>query len=788
MKNFNNKIKVIFSSAVIVLVAGISYGAFVLNSINLSPIRRLSQMIKYWNYKNSLAYLDGASLTAAAAVFDAGLQNLKKKNSYSQSVPVLIYHGIVGKIDRFSTTENIFKDQMAALKKAGYQTIKLADFYDFISGKKDLPEKSFLLTFDDGRKDSYYGADPILQALGYSAVMFAVTRDSLLGSAKSSTYYLNKGELQEMIASDRWEIGSHGKQDSHDTDIDLGYVDIGGNEHGNFLSNLMWMPDLNRLESEYEYATRVDDELAGSKKLFENTFNVPVEAFAFPFGDYGQQSINNDNYAEQIIRKSVSANYNLAFRQVWEVDNDYSLNYKFDDPLMAKRIEAPTDWTGDELVSAIENAQAKSLPYTDTFISNNGWKKWWGNFDIGNTLKISSASSTGAFIFLDGSYPWQNYVYNVNLDWQKGSHIGVAARFKDSLNYVDCTYSDNDFAISEHVGGDTKVLFSKRSDFVMPKSNVRLGILVNNNEGQCLVNGNPVAYSFNINPALANGGVGIKIWDPATSTAKIIVREVKVLPIESGSGEAELADIGKTKLVKIARADDAIPDKSPSKPVYSPKPVAISMPPTSTAVSSSAKNNNTPAVVAPDISLYSSNGTANPYIVENFPTTGDWSKEYGELQAVDNHLRIKGNASTTVAMAILAPSKNWSDYKMSVLNNWSTGSSFSLVARYKDSKNYLACTYSNYGSRVNFYVVKNGISKRMGSSPLLPIPYHAPWENTVFRMTVNGEHAECLVGDQVILNYDISGLQKSGGIGFKTWDQQFGYADIILKRLTVEPI
>jgi hypothetical protein len=76
----------------------------------------------------------------------------------------------------------------------------------------------------------------------------------------------------------------------------------------------------------------------------------------------------------------------------------------------------------------------------------------------------------------------------------------------------------------------------------------------------------------------------------------------------------------------------------------------------------------------------------------------------------------------------------------------------------------------------------------MGSSPLLPIPYHAPWENTVFRMTVNGEHAECLVGDQVILNYDISGLQKSGGIGFKTWDQQFGYADIILKRLTVEPI
>src|SRR5688572_19967034 len=79
-----------------------------------------------------------------------------------KGIPVLLYHGIVRKPDRFNMTMEVFKDQMFALKRAGYRTVTLHDFQSFMRGEMELPAKSFLLTFDDGRADSYEGAEPIL--------------------------------------------------------------------------------------------------------------------------------------------------------------------------------------------------------------------------------------------------------------------------------------------------------------------------------------------------------------------------------------------------------------------------------------------------------------------------------------------------------------------------------------------------------------------------------------------------------------------------------------------------
>jgi len=44
---------------------------------------------------------------------------------------------------------------------------------------KELPEKSFLLAFDDGVKSSYYNTDTLLRALDYNAVMYIITKHSL---------------------------------------------------------------------------------------------------------------------------------------------------------------------------------------------------------------------------------------------------------------------------------------------------------------------------------------------------------------------------------------------------------------------------------------------------------------------------------------------------------------------------------------------------------------------------------------------------------------------------------
>ena len=45
------------------------------------------------------------------------------------------------------------------IQHAGYQTIDLQTFVDFVQGKPvDLPPRPLLLTFDDARADSWTGA------------------------------------------------------------------------------------------------------------------------------------------------------------------------------------------------------------------------------------------------------------------------------------------------------------------------------------------------------------------------------------------------------------------------------------------------------------------------------------------------------------------------------------------------------------------------------------------------------------------------------------------------------
>ena len=67
-----------------------------------------------------------------------------------------------------------------------------------MKGEKNLPEKSFLLTFDDGRKDSYYPVDPILKALDYRAIMFVISGRSLGDEKEVSPFYLSSSELKRM--------------------------------------------------------------------------------------------------------------------------------------------------------------------------------------------------------------------------------------------------------------------------------------------------------------------------------------------------------------------------------------------------------------------------------------------------------------------------------------------------------------------------------------------------------------------------------------------------------------
>ena len=82
---------------------------------------------------------------------------------------------------------------MTAIQHAGYETVDLQTFLDFVNGEPvDLPPRPLLLTFDDARADSWTGADGILRELQFNAVMFVD-----VGRVEAATAeYLTWEELQ----------------------------------------------------------------------------------------------------------------------------------------------------------------------------------------------------------------------------------------------------------------------------------------------------------------------------------------------------------------------------------------------------------------------------------------------------------------------------------------------------------------------------------------------------------------------------------------------------------------
>lgn len=97
-------------------------------------------------------------------------------------IPILLYHHILKDEENIKFRGNgavisleQFNEQMRFLYYNGYRSIGLNELYDYIYMKKELPDKSFMITFDDGYLSNYIYAYPILKRYGFNATIFVIT-------------------------------------------------------------------------------------------------------------------------------------------------------------------------------------------------------------------------------------------------------------------------------------------------------------------------------------------------------------------------------------------------------------------------------------------------------------------------------------------------------------------------------------------------------------------------------------------------------------------------------------
>jgi len=197
-------------------------------------------------------------------------------------IPVLVWHGIGPADDGYTVTQQAFAKQLVLLRSLGFESISSEQYAAWRAHKPvALPAKPILLTFDDGRLDSYRGADKVLQRYGMRATIFAITEEIEDGNP----FYLTWEELHAMRDSGRWDIQPH----AH-----AGHRTLATNvqgDHAPFYTARRYTTS-GGVETLAQWEARVSEDLFTVKHRFLD-HGIEPEAFAVPYGDYGQRSTND---------------------------------------------------------------------------------------------------------------------------------------------------------------------------------------------------------------------------------------------------------------------------------------------------------------------------------------------------------------------------------------------------------------------------------------------------------------------------------------------------------------
>lgn len=196
-------------------------------------------------------------------------------------VPVLNYHQVNDeKHSALTLHVDQFREQMENLHNQGYNTITLAQLYDYLENGTELPNKPIVITFDDGYVDNYKNVLPILKEYNMKATLF------MISDAANTPGFVSTEQMHQMEAGG-FDIQGHTNHHKILTKID---------------------------------PTELPDALLGGKTSLEGILGEPIEYLAYPGGF-------NDMLVQYVTKQS---GYKMAFTvqpgTVQPGDNLYALN------------------------------------------------------------------------------------------------------------------------------------------------------------------------------------------------------------------------------------------------------------------------------------------------------------------------------------------------------------------------------------------------------------------------------------------------------------------------------
>jgi len=177
-------------------------------------------------------------------------EKITDSSSGSNDIVCLIYHRFGD--SRYPSTNistQLFQTQLRYLKDHNYNVITFGQAVKLVTGHENIPDKTIVITVDDGFLSFRENALPLLKQFGYKASLFVNTET--IGDGD----YMDWNDLAAIL-KDGFEIGNH--SDSHE------YF-------------------LNRKDDEVE---NFKNDILHAQKLLKDSLGIEPDLLAYPYGEF----------------------------------------------------------------------------------------------------------------------------------------------------------------------------------------------------------------------------------------------------------------------------------------------------------------------------------------------------------------------------------------------------------------------------------------------------------------------------------------------------------------------
>ncbi len=184
-----------------------------------------------------------------------------KESTISASIrlPIIMYHYVEyvkDKGDTIRQRENInpatFEWQVKTLKENGYKFYFVKDVPQLLKNDR-ISSRAAVITFDDGYRDFYTDAFPILKKYQVKSTVYVIC--DFIGGDN----FMTEQQLKNVVKSGLVEIGAH-------------------------TSDHLYLESMLK--------PSVEEQIAACKKDLETILKKDIETFAYPYGAFSQETVN----------------------------------------------------------------------------------------------------------------------------------------------------------------------------------------------------------------------------------------------------------------------------------------------------------------------------------------------------------------------------------------------------------------------------------------------------------------------------------------------------------------